>query len=131
VGPGDVALTWRSDQGPKTVPYAHNEYLQILLQLGVVGLVLLLGLLTVVVRAVWQARAAAVSPELWAGAVGGLAALSVHSGFDFLWHLPAIPLIAALLLALTHPATQPHHTNQPRPQPDWPLGCPHQLPPSW
>jgi hypothetical protein len=77
----------------------------------VVGLLLLLGLLTVVARAVWQARAAAPSPELWAGAAGGLAALTVHSGFDFLWHLPAIPLFAALLLALTHPAIQPHHTK--------------------
>lgn len=111
MGPGEVSLTWRSDQGQITVPYAHNEYLQTLLQLGVVGLVLLLALLIAVARVVWRARAAAPSPELWAGAAAGLAALAVHSAFDFLWHIPAIPLVAAVLFALTYPATQPQPTK--------------------
>ena len=76
-------------------------------QLGAVGLVLLLALLIAAARVVWLARAAAPSPELWAGAAAGLAALAVHSAFDFLWHIPAIPLVAALLFALTYQATQP------------------------
>jgi hypothetical protein len=123
VGPGEVALTWRSDQGPVTVPYAHNEYLQTLLQLGAVGLVLLLALLTAAARAVWRARTAAPSPELWAGAAAGLAALTVHSAFDFLWHIPAIPMVAALLLALTHPTPHRGHPDPAEP------AVPNVLPP--
>jgi hypothetical protein len=35
----------------------------------------------------------------------GLVALAVHSGLDFLWHVPAIPLLSALLIGLTTPTT--------------------------
>jgi hypothetical protein len=38
---------------------------------------------------------------MWGGAVAGLAALATASGFDFLWHLPVIPLVGALLAGLS------------------------------
>ncbi|MFD1048241.1 hypothetical protein ACFQ1S_23235 [Kibdelosporangium lantanae] len=40
------------------------------------------------------------SPALWAGAVAGLVVLLVHSGLDFLWHIPVSLLTAGLLVGL-------------------------------
>jgi O-Antigen ligase len=104
VGPGRIALVWTTADGRTVISrYVHNEYLQVLVQLGVIGSLLLLALLAVITRAVWQGRAAAPSPQLWAGVAAGLVALAVHSGLDFLWHIPAIPLLGALLIGLTTP----------------------------
>jgi O-antigen ligase len=101
-GPGQAALFWADADGRTlTARYVHNEYLQVLAELGAVGLALLLGFLVVVARMAWRAREAPGTPTTWAGVVAALVALAVHSGLDFLWHLPAIPLTAALLIGLT------------------------------
>jgi hypothetical protein len=59
--------------------------------------------LAVVARMVWRGRDLTGTPATWAGVMAGLSALAVHSGLDFLWHLPAIPLTAAVLAGLTAP----------------------------
>jgi len=38
------------------------------------------------------------------GVVAAAAAFAVHSGFDFVWHLPAIVLTVTLLVGLVLPA---------------------------
>ena len=104
VGPGQATLVWTDGRGqPLVAAYAHNEYLQVLAELGAVGLALLLVLLAAVARTVGRGRDLAPSPQVWAGVVAGLAALAVHSALDFLWHLPVIPLAGALLAGLTVP----------------------------
>ena len=60
--------------------------------------------MTALGRLAWQGRASSPSVEVWAGLLAGLLALGVHSAFDFLWHVPAIPLLAALLIGLTTPS---------------------------
>jgi len=140
-GPGLARLTGtRPEGGVGVFRYAHNEYVQVLAELGVVGLALLLGLLVAFLRVLYRARpgpdapltgasragapgtgtsgagssgagapwaavagAGAPSPALWTGAVAGCAALVVHAGLDFVWHLPAIPLLAAALVGLAGP----------------------------
>ncbi|HET8657818.1 MAG TPA: O-antigen ligase family protein [Micromonosporaceae bacterium] len=105
VGPGQAVLTWTLPDGRVVSGrYAHNEYLQVLVELGAVGLLLLLAVLVAVVLVVRRGRPGATSPLLWAGATAGLVALLVHSGFDFLWQLPVIPLAGALLAGLAGPA---------------------------
>jgi O-antigen ligase len=112
VGPGRAVLRWIGPDGfHLTARYAHNEYLQTLAELGVVGLALLAGLLFSIGRDVWTARPpATASRELWAGVVAGLVALTVHSAFDFLWHIPAIPVVAAALVGIgVHRANETEH----------------------
>jgi O-Antigen ligase len=75
--------------------YAHDEYLQTLVDLGVIGAVLLLILLVTVVRLVRHR-----GDGLWAGAIAALTAFAVHSGLDFLWHIAVLPLLAGLLTGL-------------------------------
>jgi O-antigen ligase len=103
-GPGQAALYWVGADGRTlTAQYVHNEYLQVLAELGTIGLALLLALLVAVARMVWRGRDLLGSPATWAGVAAGLSALAVHSGLDFLWHVPAIPLTGAVLAGLTAP----------------------------
>jgi hypothetical protein len=103
-GPGQATLYWVGPDGRTLIiQYVHNEYLQVLAELGTIGLALLLVLLAVVARMVWRGRDVTGTPATWAGVMAGLSALAVHSGLDFLWHLPAIPLTAAVLAGLTAP----------------------------
>jgi O-antigen ligase len=106
-GPGRAALYWVGADGRTlTIQYVHNEYLQVLAELGTIGLGLLLALLVAVARMVWRGRELVGTPATWAGVAAGLCALAVHSGLDFLWHLPAIPLTGAVLAGLTAPPLQ-------------------------
>ena len=101
-GPGGATLFfWGPDGEPLAARDAHNEYLQMLAELGAVGLTLTVVLLIALARTVRAGRAIPPKAGLWAGAAAGLVALAVHSAFDFLWHVPAIPLAAAALVGLT------------------------------
>ena len=99
-GPGQVVLSWRDGDGRRLVAhYAHNEYLQTWAELGAIGVALVLVLLAAVAR---EIKRAGVSP-IRAAAGAGLAAVALHSGMDFLWHVPAIPLVCAALVAVACP----------------------------
>jgi O-antigen ligase len=101
VGPGRAWLSFTAPTGEqRAMRYVHNEYLQVLVELGLIGLVLLLCLLVAVALTVWRGRR---DSTLWAGSVAGLTVLIVHSGFDFLWHLPAVLLTAGILTGLAGP----------------------------
>src|SRR6185295_14130958 len=93
VGPGRGWFTWTAVDGHQlAMRYVHNEYLQVLVELGAIGLGLVLCLLVAVAVFVRRGRPGSGSSALWAGSVAGLVALLVHSGFDFLWHIPAVLL---------------------------------------
>jgi len=119
-GPGHADLRWRGhDHGTQLFAYVHNEYLQVAAELGLVGLVLLAILLVAIARLLWRARATGRPGATWAGVVAAAAAFAVHSGFDFVWHLPAIVLTVTLLVgaALPAPDTAPtHQPSNPRPR---------------
>lgn len=98
-GPGQVVLAWRDGAGRRLVAhYAHNEYLQTWAELGAIGVALVLVLAAATAREIRRG----VSP-LRAAAGAGLAAVAVHSAMDFLWHIPAIPLVCAALVAVACP----------------------------
>jgi hypothetical protein len=119
-GPNQAVLTWVQNSRRVTSRYVHNEYLQVLAELGFVGLGLLVVLLASLAWTVWRGRLEAPSTAIWAGAAAGLAALAVHSALDFLWHLPAIPLVGAVLAGLVLPtALDQEGGTQP---PDRPTG---------
>ena len=104
-GPGQAYLQWRGqDHGSQLYTYVHNEYLQVAAELGLVGLVLLAILLAAIARTLWRARPTGRAGATWAGVVAAAAAFAVHSGFDFVWHLPAIVLTVMLLVGLVLPA---------------------------
>ncbi|WP_329108880.1 O-antigen ligase family protein [Micromonospora sp. NBC_01699] len=105
-GLGQARFVWLTSDGNGALAlYAHNEYLQLLVDLGVVGGVALLALFAAMALAV---RRGGVDPHragIRAGALAALTAFAVHSGFDFLWHIAVLPLVGALLVGLAAPAT--------------------------
>ena len=104
-GPGDARLRWTSASGATgTMPYVHNEYVQVTTELGTIGALLLAGLLIALAAALRTARGSGDPGALRAGVAAGTTAFAVHSAFDFVWHIPAIPLLVAALVGL---ATQP------------------------
>jgi hypothetical protein len=109
-GPGLPTLTWASGSGISVYRYAHNEYLQVLAELGAIGGLLLVGLLLVIVRRLYRARRG--SGTVAAGALAATTALAVHAGFDFVWHIPAIPLLAAALVGLASPEVPVVHLTK-------------------
>jgi O-Antigen ligase len=111
-GPGNADLRWRGhDHGTQLYAYVHNEYLQLATELGLVGLVLLAILLVAIARLLWRMRTTGRAGATWAGVVAAVAAFAVQSGFDFVWHLPAIVLTVMMLVGLVLPAldTAPAH----------------------
>jgi O-antigen ligase len=79
------------------VGQAHNEYLQALVDTGILGVGLLVALLFLVLRAAWLA---APRSPLDAGILGALLALAVHNLVDFNWQIPANAATYASLAAL-------------------------------
>jgi O-antigen ligase len=103
-GPGQATFSWTAADGRMlSARYAHNEYLQVLVELGAVGLALVLAVMVTVAITVRRGRGSVLPKPLWAGAVAAIVALAVHSGFDFLWHLPVTLLLVGLLVGLAGP----------------------------
>ncbi|MEO7255631.1 MAG: hypothetical protein ABIZ64_15505, partial [Casimicrobium sp.] len=104
-GLGSYAIAFQRFQTPSLlgfVEYAHNDYLQLLFELGALGLVVLLLLLIAAVlssRTLWRSRVRGerLSPAL-ACYLGALA-FAIHAWFDFPAHIPAIAILATLLFA--------------------------------
>jgi hypothetical protein len=103
-GPGQAELRWKgTDHGTHLYAYVHNEYLQLAAELGLVGLALLAILLAATAWLLWRARPTGRPGATWAGVVAATAAFALHSGFDFVWHLPAIVLTVTLLVGVVLP----------------------------
>jgi len=106
VGPGAAVFVW-SDSGQRLVVdrYAHDEYLQLAAEQGLIGLALLCALVLTIAEGARRGRRGSrddpLARAMQAGAVAALLALAVHSGFDFLWHIPAVALVAAVAIGLT------------------------------
>ncbi len=103
-GVGLARFLWTTPDGRGAVAlYVHNEYVQTLVDLGAIGLVLLLGLAVAIAAYLYQGRRYPHRPGIRAGALAALTAFAVHSGFDFLWHI---------VIGLAGPAIREEVTNQ-------------------
>jgi hypothetical protein len=106
VGPDREVFLWMTPgRGELFDRYAHDEYLQLAAEDGALGLVGLAGVaagVAVTARRGWRsgARLNAEVTALRAGAIAGLVCFALQSGFDFLWHVPVVPMIAALGVGL-------------------------------
>lgn len=89
-GAGTFELRWYRDRpGHGTVRDAHNIYLEVLAELGPVGLVLLVTALAAPLAALSLTR-----DPLAAAGGAAYAAYLAHAGLDWDWELPAVTLAA-------------------------------------
>ena len=99
-GSGGFEPWWARHGSGGFVHDAHSLYLETLGELGIVGLVLIVGFLAWVLAMGGRAyrRAARSSRTQLAAALAGCAAFCIGAAYDWLWELAVIP-IAFLLLA--------------------------------
>lgn len=80
--------------------YAHNDYAQLYVELGIPGLVLAVVLGAAVLARWWRGRARSASAGYEANALfWGLVALAAHSFFSYNFYVPATLALAAIVLA--------------------------------
>jgi hypothetical protein len=111
VGPGHGTLRWIGPGGALRVDrFDHDGYLQVLTDLGIIGAVLAAAFMASVGQLLWRARPDLPRRAAWAGAAAAAAAFLLHSAFDFIWQVPAIPLTVGAIAGLAIPtATQGWH----------------------
>lgn len=90
---------------PGLLSHAHNDYLEYLSELGLIGTAILLGgVLFIIVRSflVWVQRRNAEVKGLGLGGLIALLVMMIHSITDFNLHIPANALLFSVILSLTY-----------------------------
>ena len=101
-----------------TVDYAHNDYLQVLVEMGVAGFALGLVLLLMVLWSAFRGAFYARDNDhrlLQIGVLGGLTAIALHSFVDFNMYVPANALVVAWIsgIASAHLTRPPKRQLEP------------------
>jgi len=91
-----------SGSGSQRVEQAHNDYLQLISDGGVIAGVLGVWFLVLVIRQGRESLGArnALRRSLAAGALAGMIAILLHSLFDFVLHITAVALMFLLLVSV-------------------------------
>ena len=84
--------------GQKYYEYAHSDYLQVLMEYGVLGVIpLFLASLLLIIRAF---HAVLLRPMVHLGTLAGVAALALHAWWDFPLQCPSVLLLLMFILAI-------------------------------
>jgi O-antigen ligase len=103
-GYGSVFVSANLSRPLATDEHAHNDYLQLLLELGVMGFAIGAWLAWLVVRQGVRAIAAGSGGDtryLGLASIGALTAISIHSFTDFNLYIPANAMLLAWIAGLT------------------------------
>lgn len=102
----------------ESVQDAHSLYLETAAELGIVGVLLLLGWLLGIARAFAQLVRMPGGAAASAGVAGASAAFLVHAGLDWDWEMPAVALVFLALAAALLGAAAQHEVERDRGQHD-------------
>jgi hypothetical protein len=104
IGAGAFEQHWLANRRqPQNFRDAHNLYLETLVELGIVGLALLVAMLAAPAVAAMRAREDPLVPA----ATGGLVCFLVHAAFDWDWEMPAVTIAALACAAATLALARP------------------------
>jgi O-antigen ligase len=95
-------LKYQASMNSRRVDFAHNDYLQYLIELGIAGFLPLMAAVVGVIGPIFSAAVRSGGREgriLAIGCTGSLLALAVHSFFDFNLYVPANVFASAWVMA--------------------------------
>jgi len=102
---------------PPVFYFAHNDYLQLAAETGIIGLIVATGLAVFLFIQARKAGRHVSAPReriLRLGIIGALCAFAVHSVFDYNLHVPANAFLFAVLLGLLLAPERPGAAPAPR-----------------
>jgi O-antigen ligase len=80
--------------------HAHNDYLELLLELGIVGAALAAVFFFTALRAILKTKWKGREVYIWAAVLASLTAIAVHSIVDFNLHIPSNAILFSLVLGI-------------------------------
>jgi O-antigen ligase len=101
----------------RVVDHVHNDYIELLAEMGVLGGLCGLAFLWILLRdsrASFEAEQGHFSRAIHAGAIAGIAGLLLHSLVDFNLHIPSNAILFLVLSALATSAALPSESQAPR-----------------
>lgn len=101
----------------RVVDHVHNDYVELLAEMGVLGGLCGLAFLWILLRdarAAFEAEQGHFSRAIHAGAIAGTAGLLLHSLVDFNLHIPSNAILFLVLTALATSAPLPSESQAPR-----------------
>jgi len=99
----EIAQKYKTVPWQVTYAFAHNELIQILVETGILGCLLILWFLFTYFKNIfflWQKRNLPFSVYITLGGFCGLFTALTHSFFDFIFHVPAVIILFFVILAL-------------------------------
>lgn len=103
----DVYPRIQPENFPKYYSYAHNDWLQLLIETGAIGLTLAaaaVGIYFFSLIKIFRERRDPYVKAIGAGVLGSSAAIFTHSLVDFNFHIPANAFLFSVILGLGHAA---------------------------
>ncbi|MDY6856656.1 MAG: O-antigen ligase family protein [Thermodesulfobacteriota bacterium] len=100
----DIYPSYRTTESTLTFNHAHNDYLEILSDTGLLGGILIIGALLVILVIITKRLANRRNPfvvSITLGGITGIVAMLFHSIADFNMHIPANATMFCIILALT------------------------------
>ena len=100
----DIYPSYRTTKSTLTFDHVHNDYLEVLSDMGLLGGILIIGEVLAILIIIVKRRANRRNPfvvSITLGGITGIVAMLFHSITDFNMHIPANAIMFFILLALS------------------------------
>lgn len=97
--------------------FAHNHYLQTLVETGIVGLLLLTGFIVSLIVVITKSPGIKNISLAYPGAISAVIAYLIHIGIDFTWNVPAVSVLFFSLCGLILGYRKTNHESQTKVEP--------------